>query len=71
MPHEIPPWQTVHHSFRAWRLDGTWERINPVLRERVRVRPGRQAQPSAAIIDSQRTKTTEKGGRVAMTGGRR
>ena len=28
LPHEFPPWQTVYHYFRLWRLDGTWERIN-------------------------------------------
>ena len=53
LPHDLPPWQTVSHSFRRWRLDGTWEAINAALRERVRARAGRQAQPSAAILDSQ------------------
>lgn len=40
MPHDLPPWQTVYHYFRLWRDDGTWERINAALRERVRVRVG-------------------------------
>ena len=71
LPHEFPPWQTVYHYFRLWRDDGTWERINTALRERVRVRAGRQAQPSAAIIDSQSIKTTEKGGHAGTTGPRR
>ncbi len=62
LPHEFPPWQTVYHYFRAWRLDGTWERLNDELRELVRVRAGRNAQPTAAILDSQSAKTTEKGG---------
>ena len=34
LPREFPPWSTVHHYFRLWRLDGTWEKINAVLRER-------------------------------------
>jgi putative transposase len=68
LPHDFPPWQTVYHYFRLWRLDGTWERINAALRERVRVRAGRHPQPSAAILDSQSAKTTEKGGPAAMMG---
>jgi transposase len=45
------------YYLRAWRLDGTWERLHTVLRERLRVRLGRDAQPSAGSIDSQSVKT--------------
>jgi len=65
LPHEFPPWQPVYHYFRLWRDDGTWERINAVLREHVRVRAGRDPQPSGAILDSQSARTTEKGGLAA------
>ncbi len=71
MPHEYPPWQTVYHYFRVWRLDGSWERIHDALRERVRQAAGRAAQPTAAILDSQSVRTTEKGGLAAMTVPRR
>jgi putative transposase len=71
LPHEFPPWQTVYDYFRLWRMDGTWERINATLRERVRVKAGRDPQPSGAILDSQSAKTTEKGGSGAMTAARR
>ena len=62
LPHDFPPWKTVYHYFRAWRLDGTWERMHAALRERVRVRGKRNPQPSAGIIHSQSVKTTGVGG---------
>jgi putative transposase len=62
LPREFPPWKTVFHYFRAWRLDGTWERLNRAIRERLRVRLGRDPQPSAGIVDSQSAKTSGVGG---------
>lgn len=69
LPHDLPPWQTVYHYFRLWRLDGTWERITAAVRERDRVRVGRAPTPSAAILDSQSARTTEKGGPAATMRG--
>jgi transposase len=71
LPHDFPPWSTAYHYFRCWRKDGTWERLQEALCVQVRVQAGRAASPSAAILDSQTVKTTEKGGRGATTPGRK
>lgn len=62
LPHEFPPWSTVYGYFNQWRTDGIWEQMNDVLREAVRLEAGREAEPSAAILDSQSVKTTETKG---------
>lgn len=59
LPHEFPPRKTVYHYFRLWQLTGFWERLNARLKTELRIAYGREAEPSAAILDSQSVKTTE------------
>ena len=71
LPHDFPPWGTVHYYYRRFRLDGAWQEIHDALRNKVRRAAGRKVSPSAAIVDSQSVKTTEKGGLGATTRARR
>jgi putative transposase len=65
LPHDLPPAKTVYDYFNKWSADGTWERVNALLVRQVRQAAGRDPEPSAAIIDSQSVKTTEKGANAA------
>jgi transposase len=60
MPHDLPDWQLVYHYFAQWKKDGTWKRLNDTLRVKVRKKAGREAEPTAGILDSQSVKTTEE-----------
>ena len=62
MPHDLPPWGITYHYWRTWRKDGAWERAHDTLRTELRLSLGKNAEPSAAIIDSQSVKTTDRGG---------
>ena len=70
-PHDPPPWATAYWYFRAWKGDGTFDRLMDLLRGDLRQAHGRPRQPPAAIIDNRSVKTTEKGGPAAATRARR
>jgi putative transposase len=61
LPDSFPPWSTVYGYFRTWRMTGIWEDLNTIPRQQVRVAHSKNAQPTAAILDSQSAKTTEQG----------
>jgi transposase len=67
MPHDLPPWQTAYYYFRLWRNDGTWEAIHTALRARSQRHLGREATPSAAIVDRQSVTTRPRGASAATT----
>jgi len=62
IPKDLPPRSTVHGYFDLWTWDGTLDRIHHALYVQCREKAGREASPTAAIIDSQSVKSAEKGG---------
>jgi transposase len=62
IPKDLPPGSTLYDYFDLWSWDGTLDRIHHELYVGCREAVGRQASPSAAVIDSQSVKSAEKGG---------
>ena len=66
LPKDLPPRSTVHEYLGLWEWDGTLARIHHALFVEVREMAGKEASPTAAIIDSQSVKSAEKGGRGSI-----
>lgn len=69
LPKDLPPRSTCHGYLDLWGWDGTLERIHHALYVRVREQEGRDASPTAAIIDSQSVRGAEKGGSASTRSG--
>ncbi|PJN92937.1 hypothetical protein CNY89_25220 [Amaricoccus sp. HAR-UPW-R2A-40] len=68
LPHDFPPWQTVYYYLRRWEREGVWAGVLHTLVMADREQAGREASPSAAILDSQSVRTADqKGAPKAMT----
>jgi putative transposase len=71
LPHEYPPYSTVHSFCRRARLSGLWEKVLQAIAEKTRVKAGRNASPSYGIIDSQSVKTIYASDERGFDGGKK
>ncbi len=67
LPHDFPPYTLVSYYYQAWRKSGLVQRLHDALRGQVRQQVGKEAEPSVVLVDSQSSKTTEKGGPTTLT----
>ena len=70
LPHDFPPYSTVHSFYRRARLSGLWDKILEALVKLTREKAGRNSDPSYAIIDSQSVKTVEASEERGIDGGK-
>ncbi len=71
LPHDFPPYSTVHSFYRRARISGLWDKILQHLVKRTREDAGRKPAPSYAIIDSQSVKTVASSEERGIDGGKK
>ncbi|AGF52276.1 transposase [Synechocystis sp. PCC 6803] len=71
LPHDFPKWRRVYGYFRQWQEDGTWKKLNHILRKKIRLKAGRNANPSAGCLDSQSVRKAGAGQESGYDGGKK
>ena len=71
LPQGFPRWQNVYRSFRRWSEQGKFERMHDRLRAQWRARQGRDASPTAAVLDAQSTRSSPQGGESGYDAGKK
>jgi putative transposase len=71
LPHDFPPYSTVHTFYRRARISGLWEKVLQAIVEKARLKAGRNAAPSYGIIDSQSVKTVYASDERGIDGGKK
>lgn len=71
VPKSYAPWQAVYMSFKRWAAANTFEAMHERLRQQWRRREGKSPEPTAAVIDSQSTRSTPQGGNTGFDAGKK
>ena len=71
LPADFPPWQNVYRTLRRWMAQGKFEAMHDRLRAQWRARLGREAEPSASVIDAQSTRGSPQGGETGYDAGKK
>ena len=71
LPHDFPPYSTVHTFYRRARMSGLWEKVLQAVVEKTRLGAGRSASPSYGLIDSQSVKTVYASDERGIDGGKK